>query len=163
MTYPKKFFWIYLTTITLFLVGLQHMQTLNSSRTSRTCKTVKKVKRSCKKTKSYSYEFQRFSQESRVQPPLPISAKFIRYNDFHYSIFVDKARYSRINREVKTRFKVGKKGEIISVQILGDKGRCRKKKRRVSSELPMMFSQKFIPGTINGKPSEFWVNIDFKY
>jgi len=159
MTYPKKFFWVYLTTITLFLVGLQHMQSLNSSRTTRTYKLTKK---SCNKAKSNLYEHNRLSQHNRVVAPLPLSSNLIKHNDFYYSIFNDTDRLTRYSNVVKTKVRVGKNGDVISVRILNNRRGCKKKRRR-RSEIHTISSQRFIPGSVNGKASEFWMNIDFKY
>lgn len=159
MTYPKKFFWVYLTTITLFLVGLQHMQSLNSSRTVRISKITKKT---CKKAKSNVFEHKRFSHRNRVVAPLPLSSNLIKHNDFYYSIFKDTDRLTRYSNVVKAKVKVGKNGDVISVRILNNRSSCRKKRKR-RSEIHTISSQRFIPGSVNGKASEFWMNIDFKY
>lgn len=163
MTYPKKFFWIYLTTISFFLIGLQHLQKMNVSRTT----SCKKVKRSCSTLQIKEHKrhiITEFSTQKRVVAPMPISSTMIKHNDFHYSIFSDKeglnsglARYKKV---VKTKVKVGKTGDIKAISIIGYRGHCNKKRSR---EFHQISNQKFIPGKINGQATDLWVNVDFRY
>ncbi|MEM6803374.1 MAG: hypothetical protein AAF696_18345 [Bacteroidota bacterium] len=157
MTYPKKFFWIYLTTISVFLIGIQHLQNLNTPR-SYTCK---KVKKSCVKSYSHSYDINAIIGNSKVISPLPISANLIKHGESHFSVFQDKRGFSHSHRLTRTKIKVGKDGQIKVIDILGQRGHgSRKKRARRYHDLSNL---QFIPGSIDGKPADLWVRVDFRH
>ena len=157
MTYPKKFFWIYLTTISVFLIGIQHLQKLNSPR-SYTCKTVKKT---CIKSYTHSYDINAIMGNSKVISPLPISANLIKHSKSHYSVFQDKKGFRNSHKLTRAKIKVGKDGKIKVIDIIGQRGHGCKKRR--AKRYPDISNLQFIPGSIDGKPADLWVRVDFRH